>query len=327
MNPDISSAEVLSRPPTPALKGWVCVTGAGGFIGSRLVARVLAENVSVRCLRRSDSTGAAPPGADVRYCDFSDTKSVTSAIEGVTIIFHLGGMASAASAHEHPDAAFRANTLATQSILEAARVRGVERVVLLSTAHVYGLPRRLPMTEEQPYAPASLYAATKLAADVMALAYHRSYGLPVNVLRPFNVYGPGQTAAAILPTIISQAIGGMPVKVRDLRPKRDFLFVDDVVDALIIAATASPTGQEFLLASGNPVSVATLLRLVTSLASGVAVNTPQEEPDGGDCVYGTSERARATLGWVPRVGLKEGLERTIQWWREEMPHATALDQR
>jgi nucleoside-diphosphate-sugar epimerase len=260
---------------------------------------------------------------EVPSCDLSDAKAVISAMEDVAVIFHLGSLASVAAARQSPEAAFRANTLATQNVLEAARICGAERVVLLSTAHVYGPPQYLPLTQDHPFAPASMYAATKLAGDVLALAYYRSYGLSVNVLRPFNVYGPRQIADAVLPKIISQAVRGMAVKVRDLRPKRDFLYVDDVVDALLCAATTPASGQEILLASGCPVSVAALVRLVTSITSGIAVDTPEDEPDNGDCLFGLPERAQAILGWRSRVGLTEGLERTIQWWREQLPLAAA----
>ena len=307
------------------LKGRVGVTGAGGFIGSHLVVRAIAENVLVRCLRHSESQRSAPSGVEIITCDFSDANSVTAALQDVSVVFHLGGLASVAAAQESPGAAFHANTLATQNILEAARKCGTERVVLLSTAHVYGSPRYLPLTEDHPLAPSSIYAATKLAGDVLALAYNRTYGLPVNVLRPFNVYGPRQPANAVVPTIISQAVRGMAVLVRDLRPKRDFLFVDDVVDALFRAATAPAAGQEILLSSGDPVSVAGLVRRVTSITSGFPASTPEDEPDNGDCVFGKSERAQVLLGWQPKVPLAEGLERTIEWWREQLPLATAQD--
>lgn len=306
--------------------GPVLVTGGGGFIGSHLVARAVREYAQVICLRRDASAGGALEGVESRICDLSDADAVRRAIQGSSVVFHLGGMASAADARAFPDRAFRANTVATHNILEASRLSGVEQVVLLSTAHVYGPARYLPLTEDHPVAPGSVYAATKLAADVLALTYHRSYGLSVNILRPFNVYGPRQTADTVIPSIISQAVEGRAVKVRDLRPRRDFLYVDDVVDALLRAAAIPATGQEILLASGLPVSIATLVRTVAGIVTGCAVDTPAEPPDEGDCLFGCSDRAGALLGWKPKVGLHDGLARTIEWWRQQRPLAVAKGQ-
>jgi nucleoside-diphosphate-sugar epimerase len=258
-------------------------------------------------------------GAEVLAGDLSDLDSVEAASAGAWLVFHLGGMASAAAAQKDPYGAFRANTLGTQNVMEAARRGGSHRVIMLSTAHVYGTPANLPITEEHPFAPASVYAATKLAGDMLALAYHRNVGLPVNVLRAFNVYGPGQRARAIIPTIVEQAVRGADVRVQDLRPKRDFVYVDDIVDALLAAADSQAVGEQFILSSGRAVSVAALVRTAVSIASGrEPTDTPEEDDETGDCLVGSSERAWNVLGWRPRVDLTAGLERTVAWWREQV---------
>ena len=302
-----------------AVHGPVFVTGGSGFIGSRLVDRLLADGVPVRCLQLTGDPGSIAAGAEVLAGDLSDLDSVEAASAGARLVFHLGGMASAAAAQKDPYGAFRANTLGTQNVMEAARRGGSNRVIMLSTALVYGAPANLPIAEEHPFAPASVYAATKLAGDTLALAYHRNVGLPVNVLRAFNVYGPGQRARAIIPTIVEQAVRGADVRVQDLRPKRDFVYVDDIVDALLAAAVSPAVGEQLILSSGRAVSVAALVRAAVSIASGSSRAEAQEE-DGetGDCLFGSSERAWNVLGWKPRVDLTAGLERTVAWWREQV---------
>jgi nucleoside-diphosphate-sugar epimerase len=308
-----------------ALSGRIAITGSGGFIGSRLLARLLTEGSNVRCLRHAAIDRQFPPGAEQVSCDFTRLDSVTEALQDVSTVFHLGGMASGGAAQAFPAEAFRANTWTTQSVLEAARRKHVERVVLLSTAYVYGSASGAAVTEDCPLAPASIYAATKLGGDMLALAYYKSYGLPVNVLRCFNVYGPGQVADAVIPTIISQALRKTDVSVRSLRPKRDFVFVDDVVEALCLAARSAAVGSAFLIASGLPVSVAQLIRTTLSLVLGRSVDAPEDEPDGGDCLFGNAARARETIGWRLSVSLEQGLERTIDWWRQKPPLAARVE--
>jgi len=294
----------------------IAITGSGGFIGSRLLARLLTEGSNVRCLRHAGAGQPFPRGTEQVSCEFSSVDAVTEGLQDVSTVFHLGGMASSGAAQASPAEAFRANTWATQNVLEAARRNHVKRVVLLSTAYVYGSAAGFPVTEDCPLAPASIYAATKLAGDMLALAYYKSFGLPVNVLRCFNVYGPGQVADAVIPTIVSQALRKQEVSVRSLRPKRDFVFVDDVVAALCLAARSEAVGSAFVIASGLPVSVAELIRTTLSLVLGRNIAAPEDQPDGGDCLFGSAARAREILGWRPSVALAEGLEKTIDWWRE-----------
>jgi nucleoside-diphosphate-sugar epimerase len=302
-----------------AVRGPVFVTGGSGFIGSRLVDRLLADCVPVRCLQLPGDPSSIAAGAEALAGDLSDLDAVMSASAGARLVFHLGGIASAASAQQDPYGAFRANTLGTQNVMEAARRGGSDRVVILSTAHVYGAPANLPVTEDHPFAPVSVYAATKLAGDMLALACHRNLEVPVNVLRTFNVYGPGQRARAIIPTIVEQAVRGADVRVQDLRPRRDFVYVDDVVAALLAAAVSPAVGGQLILSSGRAVSVAALVRAAVSVASASGSAEVHEEDGGtGDCLFGSSERAWNVLGWKPEVDLAAGLERTVAWWREQV---------
>jgi nucleoside-diphosphate-sugar epimerase len=291
------------------------VTGSGGFIGSHLVDALVGRGIPVRCLHRSSTLRAAGPNTQIVLADLRDSAAVQKAMEGVTLVFHLGGVSVAASSDNSPSDTFCINTLGTQNVLECAR-KAQARVVVLSTAHVYGRPSRLPVDETHGLAPASIYAATKAAADVMALGYYRSYGLPVTVLRSYNVYGPGQRNVAIIPTIVEQAIEGSPVNVRDLRPRRDFTYVSDVVEALLMASiTPQATGKEFIICSGQAVSVATLVARIVTLAGGSPAVTAEESQESADCIYGDSTLARTVMGWKPQVDLDTGLMRTIDWWR------------
>ena len=304
-------------------RGLALVTGAGGFIGSHLVDRLVALGRPVRGLRRRAGTVGAAGMVETVAGDLRDADAVRAAMAGVDTVYHLGGVASADAVMAAPFDAMTVNGLGTLNVLEAARTAGVRRVVLMSSAHVFGRPRTLPVTEEHPLDPATPYAASKIAAEALAIGYHRGFGLPVVVLRPFNVYGPRQTAAAVIPTIVGQALAGGPVRVRNLVPRRDYLYVSDIVDALLLAAGADgrAVGRAFVLASGRAVSVAGLLRRVLTLTGNPM--TPPEEPadDGdhlcGDRIWGDAALARDLLGWMPRVTLGDGLARTVDWWRTE----------
>jgi nucleoside-diphosphate-sugar epimerase len=300
------------------LTGRVLLTGANGFVGSHLMDRLRSRKADVRCfVHPATSTVEAAAEAESVEGDITDGEQVHAAMEDVSTVIHLAGIATVGAAQSSPDDAFRVNTLGTQNVLEAARRRGAIRVVVMSTAHVYGSAVRLPVNEDHPVAPASIYAATKLAADVMALAYARNFGVPVTVLRPFNIYGPRQSTAAVIPSIVAQAVSGQPVQVRDLRPRRDFVYIHDVIEALLLAATTdAATGQAIVLASGVAVSVASIVRRVVTLASGRVAAAPEEPEPGSDCVFGDASRAKELLGWHPRVDLDAGLRHTIAWHRE-----------
>jgi nucleoside-diphosphate-sugar epimerase len=301
------------------LTGHLLLTGANGFVGSHLMDRLRTMNADVRCfVHPATSTVRAAAQAESVEGDITDGEDVYAAMENVSTVIHLAGIAAVEAAQSSPNDAFRVNTLGTQNVLEAARRRGAIRVVVMSTAHVFGPAVRLPVNEDHPVAPASIYAATKLAADVMALAYARNFGVPVTVLRPFNIYGPRQSTAAVIPSIVAQAVSGQPVQVRDVRPRRDFVYIEDVVEALLLAAaTDTAAGQAIILASGEAVSVASIVRRVVTLVSGYDAVAPEEPEPGPDCVFGDAARAKALLGWRPRFDLDAGLNRTVAWWREQ----------
>lgn len=296
----------------------VLVTGASGFIGSHLAECLLARGDSVVCLQHNEALPDFLQQAEVVKADLGDARAIESAMEGASSVFHIGGIASVADCVASPATACLVNTVGTLNIVEAARRTGAGPVILLSTSHVFGRPVRLPITEDHPLAPLSVYAASKLAADVLALGYFRSFGLPVTIIRPFNIYGPRQRTGAVIPSIIDQALSIGSVHVHDTTPKRDFLFVRDVVEALLIAEeTPSAAGKEILLASGKPVSIGAVVREILTIVSGTAPRDAGDESaeDSADCIYGSPATAYELLGWTPRTDLQSGLNQTINWWR------------
>ena len=303
----------------PSSCGTILVTGAGGFIGSHLVARLASEGHELRCVHHPSDVGTGVAGCERRDGDIRNPGFVQAAMEGVSCVFHLAAMVSVGSAQAAPQDAFAVNTSGVQNILEAARMAGTTKVVLLSTAHVYGKPASLPVTEQHRYAPGSVYAATKLAGDMLALGYHRSFGIPVTILRPFNIYGPRQAPVAVIAEMIQQAVAGRRIQVRDTRPRRDFLFVDDVVDALMLSAASDATaGEEILLGSGGAVSIGDVAARIERIVAGSGDGGAAEDaPSDDDTLFADIGKARAVLGWTPRTDLDTGLARTLAWWRAQ----------
>jgi NAD dependent epimerase/dehydratase len=311
----------------------VLVTGADGFIGSHLVERLVAEGALVRAFCLYTSRGswgwldeASPEvrrAVDVRLGDIRDARFVAEATDGVAVIFHLAALIAIPYSYIAPESFLDTNVRGTLNVLEAARRAGVLRVLVTSTSEVYGTPATLPITEEHPLNAQSPYAATKVAADQLTLAYHRSYGLPAVILRPFNTYGPRQSVRAVLPTMLRQMLAGRTeIRLGRLDPRRDLTYVADTVDGFVRAATAQGIdGATIQLGTGRSESVADLFALACRL-TGVDA-TPLEDagrlrPDASEVLVLQSDpsRARDLLGWRATTSLEEGLRRTIAWLRD-----------
>jgi NAD dependent epimerase/dehydratase len=311
----------------------VLVTGADGFIGSHLVERLVAEGARVRAFCLYTSRGswgwldeASPEvraALDVRLGDIRDARFVAEAAAGVAVVFHLAALIAIPYSYTAPESFVDTNVRGTLNVLEAARRAGVLRVLVTSTSEVYGTPATLPITEEHPLNAQSPYAATKVAADQLALAYHRSYELPAVILRPFNTYGPRQSSRAVLPTMLRQLLAGRTeIRLGRLDPRRDLTYVADTVDGFVRAATAPGIdGATIQLGTGRSESVAELFDLACRLI-GVDARPVEDagrrRPDSSEVMVLQSDpsHARELLGWEATTGLEEGLRRTIAWLRD-----------
>jgi len=317
----------------------VLVTGADGFIGSHLVERLVEDSAHVRAFCLYNSRGswgwldqadpAVRAGLDVRLGDIRDARFVEAAAEGTQLIIHLAALIAIPYSYTAPESFVDTNVRGTLNVLEAARRAGVRRMVQVSTSEVYGTPETLPIRESHPLHAQSPYAASKVAADQLSLAYWHSFGLPVVVLRPFNTYGPRQSSRAVIPTILRQLLAGRTeVRLGRLDPRRDLTYVADTVDGLIRAATtADIEGETIQLGSGRSHSISELFDLATGML-GVSARPVEESarlrPDGSEvfALQSDSTKARKLLGWEPQTGLEDGIQATLAWMRE---HPEPLD--
>lgn len=307
----------------------VLVTGAAGFIGSHLVEALIVAGARVTCMTRYNSASSlgnlallpadilarvsVMPGA------VEDSDFVLRAVEGQDIVLHLAALIAIPYSYVAPRSYVRTNVEGTLNVLEAARRLGVKRVVHTSTSEVYGTARYEPIDEGHPLQGQSPYSASKIAADKLVESYVRSFATPVVTLRPFNTYGPRQSARAFIPTIIAQAFGRDAVKLGSLTPMRDMTFVGDTVDGFLRAATASGIeGETINLGTGETYSIGDFAtRILALMGSGarVVTETSRERPAGSEVwkLVSDNGKARRLLGWEPRVALDEGLRRTIMF--------------
>jgi NAD dependent epimerase/dehydratase len=307
----------------------VLVTGAGGFIGGHLVAELVAQGAKVRALVRYNSRNergtldwldpAITSQVDVVLGELRDIESVRGAVEGTEVVFHLAAMIAIPYSYVNPRDFFETNVLGSLNVAQAALDAGVGRVVQTSTSEVYGTARFIPITEDHPLEPGSPYAASKVGADKLFDAYHRSYDLPVVILRPFNTYGPHQSARAIIPTIVSQAFQSDTLRLGSLDPRRDLTYVSDTVAGFVAAAQAPDVvGTTVQLGTGYDVSVRDIVETVGDvLGKELTVETEPERvrPPSSEVgrLISDPSFAQEAMGWESRVDLREGLARTIAW--------------
>jgi len=315
----------------------VLVTGACGFIGSHLAEELVRQGRQVRALTQYNSFGwrgwlehadcALRDAMEIVAGDVRDPFAVRQAMQGCGSVFHLAALIAIPYSYAAPQSYVATNVSGTLNVLQAALELGLERVVHTSTSEVYGSARFTPITEEHPLQAQSPYAATKVAADQLALSYRRSFGLPVTVLRPFNTFGPRQSTRAVIPTIVTQlASGQRDIRLGALSPQRDFNFVMDTVQGFIDAeASESALGEVLNLASGHAVSIGELFELIAGIMGLEArvvcdeqrIRPPESEVD---CLLGDSTRLQELTGWRPRrsgaQGLRLGLEETVHWFSD-----------
>ena len=318
-----------------SLAGIAAVTGAEGFIGSHLVEALVRRGASVRAMVQYNAFNswgwleALPPdiraSIDIRLGDVRDVASVRDLAEKADIVYHLAALIAIPYSYRSPRSYVDTNVVGTLNVLEAARQLGTPRLVHTSTSEVYGSALRVPIDERHPLQGQSPYSATKIGADKLAESYFLSFGLPVATLRPFNTYGPRQSARAVIPTIVSQVqAGASRIHLGSLSPTRDFTFVTDTAEAFVAVGEAPAehvVGRVLNAGTGIETSIGSLVHLVCA-AIGREVEILEDpdriRPAGSEVMRLVCDASalRAATGWRPLVDLAEGVSRTTEWFAE-----------
>ncbi len=305
----------------------VVVTGADGFIGSHLTEALLAEGCHVKALAQYNSfnnwgwlEGIGHPDLEVVTGDVRDPNFCRTLVEGADTVFHLAALIAIPYSYIAPDSYVDTNVKGTLNICQAARAAGTPRLLVTSTSEVYGTAQYVPIDEKHPRQPQSPYSATKIGADAIAKSFYNTFGMNISIVRPFNTYGPRQSARAIIPTIITQiATGVREIKVGDLSPTRDFNYVADTCRGFIaIARCKEAAGEEINIATQREVTMETTLKTIARLMGADVKWTVDPErlrPSGSEVfrLLGSNEKIRRMTGWEPQVSLEEGLQKTIDW--------------
>jgi NAD dependent epimerase/dehydratase len=305
------------------------VTGAGGFIGGHLTVALNRAGARVRALCRYNSRGdrgtldwfdgELTEGIEVVHGDLRDQESVSHAMSEIETVFHLGAQIAIPYSFVNPRDFVETNVGGTLNVAQAAVAAGVGRVLHVSTSEVYGDARTWPINEHHPLAPRSPYAASKVGADKLMESFHHSFALPVAIARPFNTYGPHQSARAVVPTIATQALKGPRIRLGSLAPRRDLTFVTDTVSGLMaIAACDEAVGQTLQLGSGGDVAVGELAVIIGELAGReLAIESDPERvrPVASEVprLLADFSTTTALTGWQPQIDLRAGLARTLEW--------------
>lgn len=311
------------------------VTGADGFIGSHVVEKLVLQGHDVRAFVLYNSFGSwgwldhAVPEVKNRFevflGDIRDPHGVRAAMKGCDIVLHLAALIAIPYSYHSPDTYIDTNIKGTLNVVQAARELGLQRMVHSSTSEVYGSARFVPITEDHPLQGQSPYSASKIGADQIALSFCASFGTPVVVVRPFNTYGPRQSARAVIPSIITQlAAGKRSIKLGSLHPTRDFSFVLDTAEGFIAAATAEDAvGEVINIGSGFEVSIGDVARSVADIM-GVELEIVTDEqrlrPENSEVerLWAGTEKASRLINWVPAYGglggFQRGLTETVEWF-------------
>ncbi len=309
-------------------KTRVLVTGADGFIGSHLTEALLDKGYAVRALSQYNSFNnwgwleeIHHPDLEVVTGDVRDPNYCREITRGIDTVYHLAALIAIPYSYVAPDSYVDTNIKGTLNMCQATRDNGVRRIVVTSTSEVYGTALRVPIDEGHPKQPQSPYSATKIGADAIALSFHNAFELPVVVARPFNTYGPRQSARAIIPTIISQiASGQREIKVGDLSPTRDFNFVLDTAAGFIALGEAKGVeGKEINIATGTEISMRDTLSLIAEIMGcdvEYVVDPARLRPSGSEVfrLCGDNSLITSLTDWRPRFDIRSGLEKTIEWF-------------
>lgn len=312
----------------------VLVTGADGFIGSHLTELLIKEGYEVRafCYYNSfNSWGwldSLPKSTldqiDIFTGDVQDPNGVRTAMKGIDTIFHLAALIAIPYSYHSPDTYINTNVKGTLNIVQAAKDLGVERVLVTSTSEVYGTAQYIPIDEKHPRQPQSPYSASKIGADCIAESFYRSFDLPLTIVRPFNTYGPRQSARAIIPTIISQLLNNFEeIKLGDLTPTRDLVYVGDTARGFLeIAKCDKLIGHDCNIATQDEISIRELAETIINQINPNAhiVQDPARmRPAKSEVfrLYGSNQKLKEYTGWTPEHSLKQGIKATIEWFSDK----------
>ncbi len=319
------------------MSGKVLVTGADGFIGSHLVERLVRSGHDVKAFVLYNSHNSwgwlddyAPDikgKFEVFAGDIRDPHGVRVAVKNCGTVFHLASLIGIPYSYHSPESYVSTNITGTLNVVQAARDLGVKRVIHTSTSEVYGTARFVPITEDHPLQGQSPYSATKIGADQIALSFHAAFGTPVAIVRPFNTYGPRQSARAVIPTVIGQiASGTREIKLGAVHPTRDFSYVTDTVDGFVAAAKSNDVvGAVTNLGSSFEISIGDTAKLIAELMGAdirIVSDAERLRPESSEVerLFASNQMAKQRMGWSPEYGglegLRRGLQKTIEWFRE-----------
>ena len=315
----------------------ILVTGADGFIGSHLTEELVRQGCDVRAFVFYNSFNSwgwldhSPPDVknkiEVFAGDIRDPHGVKEAVRGCDLILHLAALIAIPYSYHSPDTYIDTNIKGTLNILQAARELGVEKIIHTSTSEVYGTARYVPIDEDHPLQGQSPYSATKIGADQLALSFYRSFNTPVSIIRPFNTYGPRQSARAVIPTIITQiAAGQRELRLGSLHPTRDFSYINDTVKGFIaVAESEKSVGEVINIGSNYEVSIGDLVQTITDIMKAdIEIKTDDNrirpEKSEVERLWADNKKAAQLTGWQPEYagmeGLKRGLQKTIEWFSD-----------
>ena len=319
---------------TPWSNKRVLVTGAGGFIGSHLVERLVNEGAAVRAFVHYNSRSDigwlkyVPEdllgSTEIILGDMKDAEAIREAVTGCHTVFHLGALISIPYSYKHPVEVVETNFLSTLNILMACRAQGIVRLIQISSSEVYGTALYAPIDEAHPLQAQSPYAASKIGADKLAESFFCAYNLPVVTVRPFNTYGPRQSARAVIPTIVTQALTQNAVHLGNLKAIRDFTYISDTVRGIIGAAEVKGIeGKTFNLGTGQAVSIGEITKKIIELVNRpvkIVVDKDRLRPERSEVMRLISNNAlaRDILKWEPMVSLEQGINQTIEWISENL---------
>ena len=309
----------------------ILITGADGFIGSHLAEFLVENGYNVRAFVYYNSFNSYGWLDTISYKtkrkieffpgDIRDPNGVREAMKGVDIVFHLAALIAIPFSYHSPDSYIDTNVKGTLNILQAARDNNVKRVLVTSTSEVYGTAQFVPITEMHPKQPQSPYSASKIGADAIADSFYRSFELPITIVRPFNTYGPRQSARAVIPTIISQLLNGAEeIKLGDITPTRDLLFVKDTINGFLkIAQCNELIGHEVNISTQSEISVGDLAQqLINNInpKAKIITDSVRLRPEKSEVfrLFGSNEKLKTYTNWDQKYTLEQGLKETIEWF-------------